>query len=315
MGPFTNILCWLLGKTSEAKPITYLAGPKTFSIDVVGESHYQAALESICGGRTDQGYEKIVEAVLVHEDDNPYDNKAIRVDIQGKTVGHLSRENARQFRNRLEKAGYKGITATCSAIVVGGWDRGNGDTGHFGVRLDLPTGHEIVEDSKDISNAASNHKRNSGLERYPTRQGHLISTDAAFDAWTSANMQAMLRALQTPTNPVDRHFLFLGIVQQAYRKRNDPEMKSLFLKHARQHVDEFSGLADSLKREFDGKLPRVPTFQYLASVLMEDGQYDEAIDICRSALSFGLDDGTKSGFAGRIERIQRTRRRAAAQAA
>jgi hypothetical protein len=78
---------------------------------------------------------------------NPYDSKAIRVDIQGNTVGYLSRENARQYRKRLEKAGHKGMTATCFAMVVGGWDRGSGDKGHFGVRLDLP------------KNAASSHKR------------------------------------------------------------------------------------------------------------------------------------------------------------
>jgi HIRAN domain-containing protein len=122
----------------EIKYAANLPGPGTFSTDIVGESHYQSALESICGGCTDQGHEKIVEAVLVHEDDNPYDNKAIRVDIQGNTVGYLSRENARQYRKRLENAGHKEMTATCSAMVVGGWDRGNGDKGHFGVRLDLP---------------------------------------------------------------------------------------------------------------------------------------------------------------------------------
>jgi hypothetical protein len=123
-------------------------------------------------------------------------------------------------------------------------------------------------------------------------------------------MPAMLRALATSTNPVDRHFLLLTIVQQAYRNRNDPEIRSIFLKHARQHVDEFSGLADPLKREFDGKLPRVPTFEYLATVLVEEGQYDDAIAVCQKALSFGLDDGTKSGFEGRIERITKKQQRA-----
>jgi len=113
MGLFTNILSRGIGKskTGEAKSTAFLPGPKTFSIGVVGESHYQSAVESICGGRTDQGHEKIVEAVLLHEDNNPYDSKAIRVDIQGNTVGYLSRENARQYRKRLEKAGHKGMTA------------------------------------------------------------------------------------------------------------------------------------------------------------------------------------------------------------
>src|SRR6476620_3466584 len=88
MGLFTNILSRGIGKskTSEAQSTAFLPGPKTFSIGVVGESHYQSALESICGGRTDQGHEKILEAVLLHEDNNPYDSKAIRVDIQKNTV-------------------------------------------------------------------------------------------------------------------------------------------------------------------------------------------------------------------------------------
>ena len=52
-------------------------------------------------------------------------------------------------------------------------------------------------------------------------------------------------------------------------------------------------------------------FPYLATVLTEDGHYDEAIEVCRKAINFGLDDGTKSGFAGRIERIRKKQHRTA----
>jgi hypothetical protein len=116
-----------------------LPGPGAFAFDIVGESKYQAALEQICGGRTEDGHEKIVQAKIIHEDDNPYDNKAIRVDIYGATVGYFSREAARDYRKQLKDAGVPGATATCSAMIVGGWDRGGGDKGSFGVKLDLPT--------------------------------------------------------------------------------------------------------------------------------------------------------------------------------
>ena len=92
-----------------------------------------------CGGRSTRSQEKIVEAALFHEDDNPYDNQAIRVTIQGKTVGYLNRKDARKYRKQLKQVGYSGITAKCSAMIVGGWDKGGSDRGHFGVRLDLPT--------------------------------------------------------------------------------------------------------------------------------------------------------------------------------
>jgi hypothetical protein len=145
-----------------------LPGPGTYSIEVVGESHYQAALAAICGGPTEEGADCIVEATLVHEDDNPYDNQAIRVDIQGKTVGYLSRTNARQFRAKLKEAGYPGITATCSARIRGGWDRGVDDRGYFGVRLDLPTATDVPTQGHFGSN--DNERKRSALESAEERQ-------------------------------------------------------------------------------------------------------------------------------------------------
>ena len=79
-----------------------------------------------------------VEAILIHDDRNPYDNKAIAVSVEGEIVGYLSREHARQFRKLMAEAGGAGRPAVCDALIVGGWNRGGGDEGHYGVRLDLP---------------------------------------------------------------------------------------------------------------------------------------------------------------------------------
>lgn len=111
---------------------------RTFSVDVVGESHYQGNLEVICGGRTEDGADKNVEATLILEDENPFDPNAVRVDIEGKTVGYLSRETARNYRRWLERKGLVHDEIRCTAVIKGGWDRGKGDRGHFGVTLALP---------------------------------------------------------------------------------------------------------------------------------------------------------------------------------
>jgi hypothetical protein len=123
--------------TALDKFIVEIHGPGEYGIDVVGESSYQKALSFICGGKTQQGHDKIVEAILYHEDDIPYDNQAIRVDINEKTVGYLSRKLAREFRKKMNEAGHPGKIASCSALIVGGWIRDDSE-GHFGVRLDLP---------------------------------------------------------------------------------------------------------------------------------------------------------------------------------
>ena len=71
------------------------------------------------------------------KDENPHDSMAVRVDINGTTVGYLSRDHARTYRRGLSKAGYGTANAYCEALIRGGWDRGEGDRGFYGVYLDL----------------------------------------------------------------------------------------------------------------------------------------------------------------------------------
>jgi len=134
------VVAYILSRVSAARTqaVGNVSGPGEFDVEVVGESHYQQALERICGGRTRNGVEKYVTAQLVLEDSNRYDRMAVRVDIEGQTVGYLSRENAREYRRQLKRAGHPDLTVTCDALIRGGWDRGGGDTGNFGVRLDRP---------------------------------------------------------------------------------------------------------------------------------------------------------------------------------
>lgn len=127
---------WLRG--NRRKQLVRLDGPGDFEIDIVGESHYQRALNRIAGGKTEDGHELECEAILIHEDSNPHDDQAIAVTIDGDVVGYLERRLARQFRKLMKQAGAPGHPAVCMAVIVGGWDRGDGDTGHYGVRLDLP---------------------------------------------------------------------------------------------------------------------------------------------------------------------------------
>lgn len=116
----------------------HIDGPSAFHVDVVGESNYQPWIERLCGGRGPTSAEKYLEAELILDDENAYDPMAVRVDIKGGTVGFLSRETAREFRRAVGAWRLRGRRFTCKAVIRGGWDRGNGDKGNFGVRLDLP---------------------------------------------------------------------------------------------------------------------------------------------------------------------------------
>ena len=134
MGIFSN----LFGKKKENLPIARLSGNGEYELEVVGESNYQKAFSKITGGKTEDGHEMKVEAVLIHDDHNPSDNKAIAVSINGEIVGYLSKQHARRFRKLMADAGGPGSPAVCDALIVGGWNRGGGDEGFFKLRLDLP---------------------------------------------------------------------------------------------------------------------------------------------------------------------------------
>jgi hypothetical protein len=114
-----------------------IVGPGTFAVAAVGESNYQVALETVCGGRTEEGERgRFVEATLVPDDENPYDPNAVRVDVDGHTVGYIKAEGAVHYRQEFLRQFKQLRPATCNAVIRGGWMRGSG--GSYGIWLDLP---------------------------------------------------------------------------------------------------------------------------------------------------------------------------------
>lgn len=160
-----------------------------------------------------------------------------------------------------------------------------------------PTGSERYED--DVGS--------SGPE--VVRDGKSVPADEVFFAGASGDVQRMEAAVKLPTRETDRHFLLLHLCGEMYRQRKNQGPRAKFLQYAKLHLAEFPRLAPALKRDLQtDTLPRVPTYQMLATVLTEDGAFEEAIDVCREAIKLGLSDGTKSGFEGRIARIEKKRR-------
>lgn len=122
-----------------SQPKLVLNGPGLFNVNVVGESHYQDELLSICGPKKNKGTNLVVDAVLILENTNIYDKNAVLVAINGLKVGYLSRENAIAYRKKIASLNQPNSSFGCKAKIVGGWDDGKGDEGFFGVKLDLPS--------------------------------------------------------------------------------------------------------------------------------------------------------------------------------
>ena len=107
------------------------------AVDVVCGARYQDALDRICGGKTVGGHERACVAGLVIEPENPQDPHAVAVYVETLLVGYLSCADALAYESVLTHLALKRCAGACNALIIGGWDRGDGDVGHYGVRLDL----------------------------------------------------------------------------------------------------------------------------------------------------------------------------------
>jgi hypothetical protein len=102
-------------------------------VAVIGEAAHQSELLAICGGRRHYGGVDLrVVASLVPRGD------ALEVTIEDRGVGHLAPKDAGRYRGLVSRALRAHGAATCHASIRGGWDRGRGDLGQFGVTLHLP---------------------------------------------------------------------------------------------------------------------------------------------------------------------------------
>jgi hypothetical protein len=118
--------------------VPFIKGRDQFQINVAGESFYPDSFAALVGARTRDGIAFPARAQLTLDDENPHDRNAVKVTVDGHQVGHLPREAAKAFRRTVrygELAEHE--TFECAALINGGWDRGGGDAGNFGVKLDL----------------------------------------------------------------------------------------------------------------------------------------------------------------------------------
>jgi hypothetical protein len=121
-----------LRRLSGSKQTGSLAPGRGWIVPVVGEAHYQSALQVLYRKNGGSGHDIKVSAVLVPENGNDFDAKAVRVEIESRGVGYLPRELALQYRATLgENVG------RCSAKIVGGFELEDGASAHFGVKLNL----------------------------------------------------------------------------------------------------------------------------------------------------------------------------------
>lgn len=90
--------------------------------EIVGESHYQENLRWLTGPTADGEHNTKALATLEFERSNPHDKNAIRVSIDGLTVGYISRRDQASVRSLMSYVRRTNDVVTCPARYVGGSD-------------------------------------------------------------------------------------------------------------------------------------------------------------------------------------------------
>ncbi|MHC3125496.1 hypothetical protein [Acinetobacter sp. GN11] len=116
-------------KITDEMPISYL-------FDIVGEQSYQANLRKIAGPKQERSKYVEVTARVVSEPFNAYDKNAVKIEINGLTVGYLSRDDAKLLAGKV-------INKTVPALINGGWLDDDSE-GSYGVKLSIESLNELL---------------------------------------------------------------------------------------------------------------------------------------------------------------------------
>jgi hypothetical protein len=127
------------------------------------------------------------------------------------------------------------------------------------------------------------------------------------EALASGDLSVMETVLQETDDSIQRNLLLNRLVAGHYRLRSEPEHREAFYRVAHAQIDEASAILNAFDVTGRPRPDRIEAFKSIAIALDEDERYDEAVAICEKALSLGLEDGTKTGFKGRIARLKKSR--------
>jgi hypothetical protein len=277
-------------------------------LEVVGESFYQPSLWQLASARP--GRERVrreIRAVLVPEDDNPYDPNAVAVWIDGLQVGHLSRENAQRYRPGLvAQQQARGVPVALPGVITGGGIRSDG-LGKLGVFL--------RHDPEDFG-VARQPVPPPSESRMRTGLSDARATDAADDSYDLGWMDGLpddhIRAipylrglLAEETDVLDRHYMYVQLEAILYQCREAfTSALDEYDEACRQHDAEMDGIRQACLAKW-GTVPLLETYRQMAIRQQKTHAYSQALWWAERGLAIYGND------CARPEAVQDLRERAA----
>ena len=112
--------------------------------------------------------------------------------------------------------------------------------------------------------------------------------------------------LENASSVEEKDELYKIVIGQTYYQRKEGNYADLCEAFGLAYVDFFNESFPKLSQRKGYSLYNLG-FKYLAIVLAERRKYDQAVVVCQKALSYNLTDKTKTGYEGRLQRINKQR--------
>lgn len=228
----------------------------------------------------------------------------------------------REDKERIQAAERDRTTESASHQFTGPWasgaviSAGAGESARDGGAADI---HRAAAEA-----VAGDPATSPGYERQTPVPGRTRETDkgrkggkrdddqCVEEALASRDLSTIDTVLEDISDPVLRNRLLRRLVNGHYRRRSDALHRAAFYRAALLQMEEASSILDGIEEIGEPRPHYLEAFKSMAIALDEDGSLDGAIAVCEMALSLGLQDGTKSGFEGRIDRLRHRQRRTVA---
>lgn len=114
------------------------------------------------------------------------------------------------------------------------------------------------------------------------------------------------KSLQPKDNSLELYYHYLVKINELYKNRGNANSLKQCIELCKKSINIFPNFKNEyIKRNNVWDVKSVPCFNTLAIIYEKQGKYKQAINICKQAMSYGLNDGTKAGYKGRIIKLER----------
>jgi len=104
----------------QGEPVHHWSDQRRFQLEVLGESRYADTIHALAGEHGDGPADIHHKALLLPDDQNPYEDKAVAVFLNNQMVGYLAPKDALVFRTMLQRQEMAGQLTSCDAVIRGG---------------------------------------------------------------------------------------------------------------------------------------------------------------------------------------------------